>query len=352
MDELIKDPVTGATIAKMPWQAGLTLKNANGAVADSGLGYQYTIQTTTQIRAKVIEQKFYEIAIEKFVPIEVGMGAFMEDIKTNVEYSVSGSFESGIQGVASGPTQIMKVDVATAPKTAHLVTWMGGYQYNVVEVEKALASNNWSIIEGSMKALKKRWDLGIQKIAFLGLKNDNTRVPGLLNNSEVTVDTNMLDGYIKSLNAADFSTFVQDLMAAYFANSGSTKLPDTLAIPMVDYLGLATLVPGTVGTYPISKLGFLLQAFREITQNPNFAIHGVAYCDQANNAGYIGAGGSNRYVLYSKDPETVKMDMPVPLMFHPANTSNNVHFNGVGLGQFGGCIVYRVPEFYYFGFAA
>lgn len=345
--DLIIDP----NAPLVPFAKGMTLLNANGAVSDQSLGYQYTIQTTAQIRAKVIDQVFYELPIEKFVPIEVGMGAFMEDIKTNVEYSVSGSFESGIQGVASGPTQIMNVNVATAPKTAHLISWMGGYQYNVMEVEKALASNNWSIIEGSMKALKKRWDLGVQKIAFLGLKNDNTRVPGLLNNPEVTVDSAILTGYIKTLNAADFASFIQDLMGAYFANSGSTVLPDTLAIPMVDYLGLTTLTPGTVGTYPVSKLSILLQAFREATQNPGFSIHGVAYCDQVNNAGYIGAGGSNRYVLYRKNPETVKMDMPVPLILHPANTSNNVHFNGVGMGQFGGCIVYRVPEFYYFGFA-
>ena len=333
----------------IPWQHGLTLKNANGAVSDSALGYQYATQTTTFIRAKVIEQKFYKIPFAEYIPVEVGTGAFLEEIKTNLTYDLAGSFEEGIQGTASGPTQVAQVSVATSPKTATIKTWAYGYQYNTIEVEKALASNNWNVIEGKMKALKRKWDLGLQEISFLGLKSDS-RIPGLLSNTAVTVDSSTITGYISALNYTNFATFVKDLMAAYFANSNSTVLPDTFVIPMVDFLGLE--VPVSPQFPNVSMMEYLLKAFKAASMNPNFKIVGVAYCDQANNAVYWAANGSNRYCLYRNDPETLKMDIPVPFLLNPAATGDNFNWNGVSLGQFGGTVVYRTPEVMYFNWAA
>ena len=331
---------------KMAWVPGMTLKNTNGAVSDQALGYQYATQTTTFIRASVIEQKFYEIPVAEFVPMEVGVGAFLEDIKTNIQYDLMGDFESGLQGTASGPTAVAQVSVGTSPKTAYVNTWAYGYQYNTIEVEKALASNNWNVIEGKMKALKKRWDLGIQKIAFLGLLSSKTKTPGLLSNADVVINTSVITALINGLSAADFATFVATIMGVYFSNSGSTVLPDTFLMPMSDYLGLTTPVSSA---YPMnSKLEYLEKAFKIATQNPNFKIRGVAYCDQAQNAGYWAAGGTNRYVLYRKDPETVKMDIPVPFILNPAATADNFNWNGVSLGQFTGAVIYRTPEVLYF----
>ena len=339
------DPIT-----KIGWTPGMALENANGAVSEQALGYQYAIQTTTLIRSKVIEQKFYKIPFAELVPVEVGTGAFLEEIKTNLTYDAAGSFESGIIGTASGPTQLAQVNVGTSPKTATIVTWAKGYQYNLVELKKALASNNWDVVASKMKALKRNWDLGLQEVCFLGLKS-NSKVPGLLSNSEVTVDdATTITKYIHTMSYSDFATFVQSLMAAYFSNSNSTELPDTFVIPMVDYLGLETPVSPQ---FPmVSMLDYLLKAFRSATMNPNFKIIGVAYCDQVNNVGYWTALGSNRYVLYRRDPETLKMEIPVDMVLNPAATADNFNWNGVGLGQFSGTVIYRVPEVLYFNWAA
>ncbi|TAK94439.1 DUF2184 domain-containing protein, partial [Patescibacteria group bacterium] len=205
--------------ATVGWQHGLELKNSNGNVDPSTLGYQYTIQTTTQIRAEVIQQKFYEVPIADFVPVIVGTGAWMENIKTNLVYQLGGKFERGIQDVAAGPSQIATVDVGVAPVSAKIVTWAMGYQYATPEVEKALASNNWDVISAKMGALKKTWDLGIQQIAFLGLLSDLAEVPGLLSNASVTVNLSVITKAISDMTDVEFSTLVKDLVAAYFANS-------------------------------------------------------------------------------------------------------------------------------------
>lgn len=347
----MKKTIKGLTLLNsndLAWNPGLamSLKNANGDVATSSLGYQYTIQTTTQIRAQVIEQKFYTIPFADYIPVIPGTGAWMEDIKTNLTYDTAGSFEQGVINQASGPSQIAQVNVGIAPVTAKIVTWAKGYQYTTPELSKALASNNWDVVTSKMQALKRNWDLGIQAVSYLGFLPDLTNVPGLLTNTSVTTNTSVIAANISSMSAADFATFVSTIMATYFSNSNSTVLPDTFAIPMSDFLGLAT--PVSPDFPMVSKLSYLEQAFKAITGNPNFKIYGSAYNDAANNAGYVATPGKYIYVLYRNDPDSLKMDLPVDFILTPAGTSNNFQWQGIGAGQFTGTIAYRPAEMLYF----
>src|ERR1051325_453022 len=330
MKENFKRLIKGAKILNSQgWNPSLamTLRNSNGDVDPSSLGYQYTIQTTTQIRAQVIQQKFYEIPFADYVPVVPGTGAWMEDIKTNLVYDSAGAFETGVISVASGPSQIATVDVGTAPVTAKIATGAKGYQYTIPEVQKALAANNWDVVSSKMETLKRNWDLGLQKVAFLGFLPDLTNMPGLLTNAAVNDNTAIITKNISSMTSAEFSTFVAAVLAAYFSNSNNTVLPDTSEIPMSDYLGLVT--PIASGFPVVSQIDYLLDAFKKATQNPNFKIYGLAYGDAGNNAGYVSASGKYRACLYRNDPESIKMDLPVDFMLTPAGTSNNFQWQGI-----------------------
>ena len=180
----------------------MSLLNAsNGAVDSSSLGYQYTVQTTTLIRAKVVDQKFYEFPWTSYVPTAVGEGAYMEDIKTNIVYQTAGDFESGVQSTAQ-EARIQTVSAGIAPVSYKIFTWVAGYQYSIMELEKALRSTNWNPVESKQRTLKKLWDLGVQKIAYLGSLKDQTNVPGLLSNAAVDVDTTTIPVAISAINAA------------------------------------------------------------------------------------------------------------------------------------------------------
>lgn len=333
--------------ARLQWSRGMQLLNSDGNIDSGSLGYQYAIQTTTFIRERVVEQKFYQVPIADFVPVDVGVGAWMEDIKTNLVYEIAGDFESGISSLSSGPSQIATVDVATSPLNAKVITWQKGYQYAVPEVAKALASNNWDVVSGKMTALKKNWDLGLQKIAFLGLQQDLANVPGLLTNGQVTVNTAVITKAISSMSAAEFQTLVSTILAAYAANANYTAMPNVFAMPLADYLGLGT---ATSSGFPVGDMvTYLENFFKKITGEKDFKILPLAYGQAAQNAGYInGASGKNRYCLYRKDPETLKMDIPVDFTLNPAGTSNNWNWQGVAGGQFTGAIFYRPAEAIYF----
>lgn len=336
--------------ATLQWQRGMQLLNSDGNIDSGSLGYQYAIQTTTFIRERVVEQKFYQVPIADFISVDVGVGAWMEDIKTNLVYDIAGDFESGITSVASGPSQLATVDVATSPKNAKVITWAKGYQYAVPEVAKALASNNWDVVSGKMSALKKNWDLGLQKIAFLGLQQDLTNVPGLLTSPDVTVNTSVIPQNISAMSSTQFQTLVSAILAAYAANANYTAMPNVFAMPLSDYLGLGTAASSSFPV--IDMVTYLENFFKKLTGEKDFKILPLAYGQLAQNAGYInGATGKNRYCLYRKDPETLKMDIPVDFTLNPAGTSNNFNWQGVGAGQFTGAIFYRPAEAIYFDHA-
>lgn len=343
----------GTPIPQIKWQPGMTLRNANGNVDQSSLGYQYTMQSTTFIRSKVIMQKFYEVqgGLTEYVPIAVGQGTYMEDIKTNVVYQAAGGFDGGYVGTAQSPSQLGNVGVATAPITAKIRTWAKSYQYSIIEIEKALAYNNWNVIEAKMEALTKHWQLGLQEKAFLGDKSDLVNFPGLLSNANVTVNLSVITVAISSMNPTQFQALIQLLIATYFANSNQTRMPNRFLMPTSDFLGLATFVNPAFPMAGSMMIDVLEEAFKKITGNPGFKIVHSIYGQQAINAGYWAALGTNRYLLYNHEEETVKMDVPLNFIMSPANTGDNFIFTGVGQAQHTGCIFYRPAEGLYFDYA-
>jgi hypothetical protein len=334
------------------WAPGMRITNSNGDLDAATLGFQYTRQSTDFIRARVLEQKFYKVAPADFFTVIPGNGAWMEGIKTNAVYDVAGPFEQGIIGTASNQGQIPTVDVGTSPLTRKIHSWAKAYVYSKPEVEKALASINWDPVEQKMSALKRQWDLGIQKIGFLGLPGDLTLTPGLLTSSQVTVDTTTLTENISLMSADDFATFVATILGVFSENSNFTAMPSKFVIPQDDFLGLTT--PVSAGFPNVSKLTYLLDAFKAATGNASFEIKPLVYCQKDFNKGYVvDASGRNRYALYNDQVDEggnapVSMDIPVDFNLTPAGTKNNFQFEGIGCGQFSGCIFDRPREAVYF----
>jgi len=328
--------------------AGMTIRNASGDIDQTTLGYQIALDTLTYIRKQVVEQRFYEVSPADYIPIAVGEGAFSQSILTNLTVSTSRDFESGVINQASANARLEAADAAVTPKTMQVANWAKAVGYSVFEIEQALASNNWDIIEAKHRARKKNWDLGIQKVAFLGITSDQTDFPGLLNDSNVNSDTTTITATISSLSAANFATFVQTVVAAFQSNCAYTAMPTHFIIPQDDWLGLAAPVSST---YPFnSKLEYLKKAFAEIVPG-GIKILPLVYSIPDYNSDFLGSGsGLHRYAMYRYDPETIRMDIPVDYTVTQPNTLNNFQFQDAGYGQFTGVGIYRPLEVLYFDF--
>lgn len=321
-----------------------TRLNAVGDTAEVATGYQIVTDTLTYIKKQVSDQKFYKVAPADYLPVVVGDGAFAANLLTNRTYSVAEDFEAGNLRTGASDARLSMADVAIDGVNQYVQNWAKGIAYTIFDVEQALRANNWDPIMGKHQSRKENWDLGIQVTAFLGSKTDS-RIPGLLTLSNITVNTSLITQYIKSMNASQLDTFVQGLISAYFSNTNSTALPNRFVIPYQDWLGLPKLTPGTVGTYPVPTISYLEEAFKRAVghMEPDFKIMPLAYADASVNNSLRGIN-KNIYMLYRDDSKSLRMDIPVDYTTTQANSLNNFEFQDVGYGQYTGVIPFRNLE--------
>lgn len=323
---------------------GHSIRNAAGDINTTSLGYQIAIDTLTFIVKEVTQQKFYMVAPASYVPVKVGNGAFSQNLLTNLAVNTSGAFEAGNINQGSANDRLATADAAVVGQSVKVVNWAKAIGYTIFEIEQALQANNWDYIESLHVARKTNWDLGIQEIAFLGSLSDSA-VPGLLTSAVVNSNTTVITKLISSMSASEFSAFVAAVVQAYQTNNNFTAYPDTFVIPQDDWNGLAAPVSDT---FPIvSKLEYLKKMFEAVVPG-GVTIMPLVYAQPAQNS----SRGVNlhRYVMYRKDPQSIRMDIPVNLTVTAPNTVNNFQFQDAGYGQYTGVGIYRPLETLYFDF--
>lgn len=323
--------------------------NAAGDSPENATGYQILIDTMTYIKQAQSVQSFYDLGAmgmkpRDFVPIDVGEGAWASNILTRRTYRNFGDFESGLTRQGSNNTRQAAATASMDSISIPCFQWDASVEYTLMEVQQALQASNWSIIEEKHMARMEMWHLGLQELTFLGTRSKN--MEGLFINTATPKNTSLITAYISGLNASGFATFVQQLIAAFWTSSNTTKLPTHFVIPMVDFLGLATPVPGTVTLKPMIE--YLKEAF-QLLCGPNFKIIGNAYADKIN-ANTRRAYNFNSYALYRYDARAFRMDIPVDYTVTQPATYNNFNFEDVAYAQLTGLGFYKPLETLLFTF--
>ena len=321
------------------------LLNANGAFDTNSAAYQFVIDTLSYIRSTIIEQKFYKIPFADFVPVDVGEGAFGSEIIQNMSFQVGGDFYAG--DVNANPTQGRIADVGAFLQPTRIPTqlWMKKAIWTTIEVKQAAATNKWDVIASRIESLKKDWDLGLQETCFLGHPTIST-MSGLLNNAEVTINTDLIAVPISEMTVAQLKSFIQNALTEYWANTNNTEMPDTFLMPTADLLGMGDFVGDTTVINPLAlKIDVIENMFKKITQNENFKVRHVAYC-QANRNSVRGIN-KDRYVLYKNDAETLNMPIPIDFDMLAADTGDQIQWAQGAYGQYSGVLINRVPEVLY-----
>ena len=308
-----------------------------GEIMKNSIGYSQVVSTLTAVGRRVSEQRFYEIPFSQYVPTIMGNGAYKRSIINWRTYVKDEGFESGVINNGSNDSVLSRSDAAYDAVSVNILNWSKFIEYSLFELQEALAANNlFSLIEAKEMARKKTWDLGLQKVAFLGIGSET----GLLNNSSVTIDSTTITMRLGSMTAAQFNAFVAAIFQAYRAESNYTSKPTHFIIPEADYNSLVNYASETMFTR--TKLELLLEAFKTITGNPNFKIMPCQYCDRTQFTTY------NRYVLLNYDESSVAMNIPIDYTQTAAGSSNGFTWSNVAFGSFTGVVAIRPKEMLYF----
>ena len=319
----------------------------------NALGYEVNITTLTAIAKKVSQMKLYEIAPADYLPIRVGEGTWSSNIQTFRSFDIADVFESGIINTGGNNTRASVGDAGVDSLNIKVNNWMKACGWSIFDLELAARSGNWDLVTAKEKTRKRNWDLGIQRIAFLGAYNLNGSsgpIQGLLNQQGITFNTTLITQAISAMTSAQLSTFQQGAIKAYRSNCNYTAYPTHFIVPESDYNGMAAQASST---YPIKTILQLLEeGFQTITRNKNFKILPLAYCDIANatNGNLPSQVTTSMYCLLNYDEESVRMDIPLDYTNTLANSLDNFQFQNAGYGQFTGVLAYRPLELLYMGY--
>ena len=354
-EQIVLNSTERAVMESLAPEYALALKKQG---IKNALGYEITITTLTTIMKKISEQKFFQIAPADYLPVRVGEGAWSSNLVTYREISSIGAFEDGIINTGANNARLSNAETGVDSIPISVVNWAEAIGWSIFDLEQAAKSGNWDIVSAKEKTRKRIWDLGIQKVAFLGLGQSltsaNSNTLGLLNQNLdlnpsvgplVKVDTTTLTTSIYKLAAtpSNLSAFIAQVLNVYRANCNRAAWPTHFIIPESDYLGLAT--PSSP-TFPLKSILQLMQeTFQTMTGNKNFKILPCAYGDGAYNG-----AATQCYVLLNYAEESLRMDIPVDYTNTLANSIDNFSFQNVGYGQFTGVKAYRPQELYYFQF--
>ena len=317
------------------------VNNAAAFATPANYGLEQTIDTLTQIVAGVQRQKFYTIdgALTDYVPMEMGTGAYGHQLFQYAVAQVGDSFESGIVQPGNGINKDANVDIIVDGISIKNNFWRMKYEATKELVEMARANAvNFSYIEEQERARLKTYQLGIQKVTFLG--TDDGLNEGLLNLSGVTVNTSLMPADLGAMSVAQLFNFASTAVSTFWANSNSTVFPNTLLMPTQSLGGIAVPVSQT---YPFgeTRKELIERAFKAAGAPQDFKILHTAY----NNA--AGVGGAKRYVLYNRDADVLKMYLPKPYTPYPLYPTGSLDMISDAEAQFTGVWAKRPKEILY-----
>lgn len=316
---------------------------------NNSLGYEVSITTLTEVVKAVSEQKFFQVVPSLYLPVVVGQGAWGSNLLTYRSFDIGDEWETGLIDLGTGNTRLAMADAGVDSLTIKIFNWAKAIGWTVFELEEASRSGNWGLIESKERSRKKNWDLGVQRIAFLGMRGQNQvggASQGLLTQAGVTVNTTVITAPISTLGTAALKTFCALVVEAYRTNCNRTAMPNRFIVPESDWNGMASQ---SSPDFPIKSVKDVIEeTFKSITMDDSFKILPLAYADAAYHADVASIAGKQVYTLLNYDPESVRMDVPLPYTNTLANTMDNFSFQNAAYGQTTGVLAYRPLEMLYF----
>jgi hypothetical protein len=310
------------------------------AFVDAQAAMGFVVSQTSHIEAKVYDIKFTSIQYEDILGGPEGcIDTSANPWSKSVTYYSSENFgaakwlDGNAGDVPYGSSERTKyeTEVATAGR---------GYEYGLEEINQAYMLGiplEAERVRGAMRAYQELVDgvalIGDSAKGFTGLFN-NASVPQA---AVATVSSATTWAAKLALGSGGPQAVLADVNAAITlvqTQTNTVQIADTLLLPYSRFNVLAsTQLPNT----DMTLLEFIRKSnvYTANTGRP-LTIRSVRGLDTA------GSGGTARMVAFRKDPEVVKLHIPMPMRFLPVQVQG-VKFRVPGIFRLGGLDV-RLPK--------
>ena len=297
------------------------------------VAYNFVVQQNTAIESKVVKMQYPDVQYPDLVPVDTVTGN--EWVKSITYYSAD------MLGKADW-FHHTALDVPLAELTREkfergMEMAAIGYRWTIEEVAQAMNTPGLNLTADKATACRRAYEEFVDNIALRGSVGKNMQ--GLMNSSLVTATTAPADG------AAGATTFasktndqvIRDINVALTGIATGTNwlyYADTVLLPPAVLVGLA----GRIIQYTNITLLEWIKTYNVLTVQTGrpITIAGVRGLETS------GLGGISRMVAYRRDPEVLKMWIPMPHRFLPVWQRGPLVFDVPGIFRLGGVEI-RLP---------
>lgn len=295
--------------------------------AQQALGF--LVSQTSYIEAQVIETVYPEIQYPSLIPVDTSANEWA----SSVTY-----FSSDKTGKAGWFHHYAKdIHVADVERAMHEVTIEMadiGYRYTLEELGKAMLLPGTNLSADRAAAARRAYEEFVDNIALRGSDDKNFKgildYPGIttVDASEIEGDTDWADK-----DADEILADVNNALTGVWTNSLTVELANTILLPPAMMTLIATK---RVGDTTMTVLQFLQanNVYTFQTGQP-LMIRAVRGLETA------GVDGVGRMVVYRRDPQVLKMHIPMPHRFLPVWQTGPLVFDVPGIFRLGGLEVRR-----------
>jgi hypothetical protein len=291
----------------------------------------FLISQTSHIEPQVVAIRYPDIQYQNLIPIDTSANEWAK----SVTYFSSDAFGRA-DFFEHGADDLPRADV-TREKHETTVRMAGiGYGYDLEELGQAMMVPNTNLTVDRAAAARRAYEEFVDDAALRGKAAANWG--GLINYSGI--DTIIVDDngtgnstFWEDKDADDVLADINSAIAGQYTATLTIELADTLLMPIATMTALATR---RLSNTDITLLAFL-QKYNVYTMQTGqpLTIIGVRGLEIA------GTGGTGRMVVYRRDPDVLKMHIPMPHRFLPVWQRGPIRFDVPGIFRLGGLEIRR-----------
>jgi hypothetical protein len=297
------------------------------------LAYNFVVNQTTAIENQVIRIQYPEVQYPDLVPVDTNTGN--EWVKSITYYSADmvGRADWFHHTALDVPlAELSREKFERGMEMAAI-----GYRYTLEEVANAMNTPGLNLTADKAAACRRAYEEFVDNLALRGSVPKNMQ--GLINSSLVTATTAPADGTGSATTFASKTNqqVIRDINSAMTGIATGTNwlyYADTILLPPAVLVGLA----GRIIEYSSMTLLDWIKQYNVLTVQTGrpITLAGVRGLETA------GLGGISRMVAYRRDPEVLKMWIPMPHRFLPVWQRGPLVFDVPGIFRLGGVEI-RLP---------
>lgn len=297
--------------------------------AQQALGF--LVAQTAYIEPQVVEVQYPDIQYPELIPVDTSADEWAKSV---TYYSSDKVGKAGWFHHLSKDTH--QADIERTKHEVGIEMADVGYRYSLEELGQAMRIPGMNLSADRAMAARRAYEEFVDDVALRG--DDNKNFAGIIDYPGITrVDAAAVgsDGHAhwQTKDADEILADVNDALTGVYVDSNTVEMADTLLMPIAALSMIATKrIPETTMTI----LQFLLQNnVYSFTSGRPLTIRGVRGLETA------GTNGTGRLIAYRRDPQVLKMHIPMTHRFLPPWQTAPLVFDVTGIFRLGGLEVRR-----------